>query len=129
MVYKKPKKCYTLLYQETLASVENYEPDENHYLLIWNDPLSMEIRDEKQLRNLLNECAKYEEQETWLLCGMARTYDEAQSKDIDEIIAHLNAERDITVGEMRNPSPQSVTDPNGYVRIRRIYNACKEEQA
>ena len=117
-------------YQETLASVENYDGEENHYLLIWDDPMTMEIRDEKQLRNLLNECAKYEEQETWLLCGTARQkWHEAESKDIDEIIAHLNAERDITVGEMRNPSPQSVIDPNGYVRIRRIYNACKEEQA
>lgn len=119
-------------YQEALASVKNYNGEENHYLLIWDENMSMEIRDEKQLRNLLNECAKYEEQATWLLCGpltIARTYDEAQSKDIDEIIAHLNAERDITIAEMRNPSPQSVTDPNGYVRIRRIYNACKEEQA
>jgi hypothetical protein len=110
-------------YRETLARIENYNGDENHYLLIWDDPMVMEIRNEKQLRSMFEACKEYEEENgDWLLCGERRSYDESICKDIDEIMAHLNKEKEVSIGEMRDPSPQSVTDENGYVRIRRIYN-------
>ncbi len=110
-------------FQETLARIENYNTEENHYLLIWDDPLVMEIRNEKQLRSMFEACKEYQEENgDWLLCGEMRSHYEAKSSDIDEIMAHLNKEKDVTIGEMRDPSPQSVIDENGYVRIRRIYN-------
>ncbi len=110
-------------FREALARIENYNGDENHYLLIWGDPMVMEIRNEKQLRSMFEACKEYQEENgDWLLCGERRSYDEAKSNDIDEIMAHLNKEKEVSIGEMRDPSPQSVTDENGYVRIRRIYN-------
>ena len=110
-------------FRDSLARIENYNGDENHYLLIWDDPMAMEIRNEKQLRSMFEACKEYQEENgDWLLCGEKRSYDEAKSNDIDEIMAHLNKEKEVSIGEMRDPSPQSVTDENGYVRIRRIYN-------
>lgn len=107
--------------EEALARINNYDGEANHYLLIWDDPMVMEIRNEKQLRSMFELCKEHE-QGDWLLCGERRSYDESKSNNIDEIIAHLNREKGVTVGEMRDPSPQSVTDECGYVRIRRIYN-------
>ena len=37
-------------FQESLARIDEYNAEENHYLLIWDDPMVMEIRNEKQLR-------------------------------------------------------------------------------
>ena len=107
--------------EETLARINDYDGEANHYLLIWDDPMVMEIRNEKQLRKMFEECKEHES-DNWLLCGERRTYDESICKDIDEIMAHLNKEKEVAIGEMRNPSSQSVTDRDGYVRIRRIYN-------
>ena len=108
-------------YRETLARIENYNTEENHYLLIWDDPLVMEIRNEKQLRSMFEACKEHDNGD-WLLCGERHSYDEAKCDDIEKIIAHLNKEKGVPIYEMRNPSSQSVTDENGYVRIRRIYN-------
>jgi len=105
-----------------LASIKDYNGEENHYLLIWDDPMSMEIRNEKQLRWMLEECAN-DDDCTWSLCEGIRSYgDEPSTENIGEVMDHLNKEKDITIGEMRDPSPQSITDEAGYVRIRRIYN-------
>jgi len=109
-------------FQESLARIDEYNAEENHYLLIWDDPMVMEIRNEKQLRSMFEACKEHENGD-WLLCGERRTYDESICKDIDEIMAHLNKEKNVTLGETRDPSPQSVTDENGYVRIRRIFNS------
>jgi hypothetical protein len=107
--------------EETLARINDYDGEANHYLLIWDDPMVMEIRNEKQLRKMFEECKAYDSGDM-LLCGERRFHYEAQSNDIDEIMAHLNKEKEVTIGEMRNPSPQYVMDKDGYVRIRRIYN-------
>jgi len=109
-------------FQESLARIDEYNAEENHYLLIWDEPTVMEIRNEKQLRSMFEACKEHENGD-WLLCGERRTYDESICKDIDEIMAHLNKEKNVTLGETRDPSPQSVTDENGYVRIRRIFNS------
>ena len=108
-------------FQESLARIYDYNAGENHYLLIWDEPTVMEIRNEKQLRSMFEACREFESDD-WLLCGERRTYDESICKDIDEIMAHLNKEKDVSIGQTRDPSPQSVTDEAGYVRIRRIFN-------
>ena len=86
--------------EEALARINDYDGEANHYLLIWDDPMVMEIRNEKQLRSMFEACKEHES-DNWLLCGERRTYDESICKDIDEIMAHLNKEKEVARGRQR----------------------------
>jgi hypothetical protein len=103
---------------ECEASLE-YD-DDNYYLLIWDDPCFMEIRNTQQVIAALA-LSLVEGEGKWEM--HVRMGDGEPSDSIKELMDHLNAEQN---GSPRMPSDNYVSDENGYVHIRRIHAKYEE---
>lgn len=88
---------------------------DNYYLLIWNDPNCMEIRNTKQVISALAVSLVEGESRWEMHTGMGHG---SPSENIKELMDHLNADQE---GSARMPSNNYVSDECGYVYIRRIH--------
>jgi hypothetical protein len=91
-----------------------YDMDDNYYLLTWNDPNCIEIRNTKQVIAAIA-TSMVEDECKWLMCN--KSSNTIASSDIKELMDWLNAEQD---GSERIPSENFISDDCGYVWIRRI---------
>lgn len=94
--------------------------DDNYYLLIWDDPCCMEIRNTQQVIAALA-VSMVEGEGRWEMhTGMSHG---TPSENIKVLMDHLNAPQN---GSSRMPSENYVSDENGYVYIRRIHTKYEE---
>jgi hypothetical protein len=91
-----------------------YDMDDNYYLLTWNDPNCIEIRNTKQVIAAIA-TSMVEDECKWVMHNKSNHGDE--STDVKELMDWLNAEQD---GSERVPSENFISDDCGYVWIRRI---------
>jgi len=91
--------------------------DDNYYLLIWDDPCCMEIRNTQQVLAALAVSLVEQEGKWEMHPGGAST------NSIRQLVEHLNAEQD---GCARTPAKNYISDDCGYVHIRRIHKKYEE---
>ena len=96
-----------------------YEND-NYYLLTWDDPCCMEIRNTNQVISALG-VSLVEDDSKWYMHNKVHREGIA-TRDIKELSDWLNAEQE---GPNRVPSENFITDGCGYVWIRRILTKCE----
>ena len=104
----------------TACEAELQYENDNYYLLIWDDPSCMEIRNTEQVIAALGKSLA-EDDAPWSRHG--RHASEQPTRDIKELMDWLNKEQDHTGG--RVPSDNSICDECGYVWIRRILTKCE----
>lgn len=97
-----------------------YDFEDNYYLLTWNDPNCMEIRNTQQVIAALG-MSLAEDDAPWSRDG--RDAREQPTRDIKELMDWLNAEQN---GSERVPSDNFICDECGYVWIRRILTKHEE---
>ena len=95
-----------------------YDFEDNYYLLTWDDPNCIEIRNTQQVIAALGSLA--EDDAPWSRCRHAS---EQPTRDIKELMDWLNEEQD---GSERVPSDNYICDECGYVWIRRILTKHEE---
>ena len=86
--------------------------DDNYYLLTWDDPNCMEIRNTQQVIAALG-MSLAEDDAPWSRDG--RDAREQPTRDIKELMDWLNAEQE---GSNRVPSDNFISDECGYVWIK-----------
>ena len=94
--------------------------DDNYYLLTWDDPNCMEIRNTRQVIAALG-MSLAEDDAPWSRDG--RDAREQPTRDIKELMEWLDAEQE---GSARVPSDNFISDECGYVWIRRILTKYEE---
>lgn len=95
--------------------------NDNYYLLTWDDPCCMEIRNTHQVISALG-VSLVEDEAKWYLHDKVARHGKA-SRDIKELMDWLNAEQE---GPDRVPSENFISDECGYVWIRRILTKYEE---
>jgi len=100
-----------------------YDFNDNYYLLIWDDPNSMEVRNTKQVIAALA-VSMAEDECNWWMHNKVPNGGGKSTRDIKELMDWLNAEQD---GPDRVPSENFVSDDHGYVWIRRIITKYEEQ--
>jgi hypothetical protein len=101
---------------ETAVQYDN----DNYYLLTWDDPNCMEIRNTNQVIAALG-VSLAEDDAPWSRHG--RNASKQPTRDIKELMDWLNAEQDESE---RVPSDNFICDECGYVWIRRILTKHEE---
>ena len=94
--------------------------NDNYYLLTWDDPNCMEIRNTRQVIAALG-ISLSEDDAPWSRHKSGAG--EQPTRDIKELMDWLNAEQD---GSERVPSENFICDECGYVWIRRILTKHEE---
>ena len=105
----------------TEAEVSLEYDNDNYYLLTWDDPSCMEIRNTNQVIAALA-TSLAEGEYSWQMHNASNNTN--TSRDIKVLMDWLNAEQD---GAERFPSNNFISDDCGYVWIRRIltkYEDC-----
>ena len=103
-----------------------YDIGENYYLLIWDDPSSIEVRDEHQLINALGQSIATNEWSWQLHTNEAMIEGHGHSRDIRVILEWLNGDSSIQNAGFRTPSNRYACDDCGYITIRRIISKNDE---
>lgn len=91
-----------------------YDFEENYYLLTWDDPNCMEIRNTQQVIAAIA-TSMVEDECKWVMRNKSNNGN--VSADIKELMDWLNADQ--STGS-RFPSENFISDDCGYVWIRRI---------
>lgn len=98
-----------------------YDFEDNYYLLTWDDPNFIEIRNTQQVIAALG-VSLSEDDAPWSRHSKSGG-GEQPTRDIKELMDWLNAEQD---GSDRVPSDNFICDECGYVWIRRILTKHEE---
>ena len=98
-----------------------YDFEDNYYLLTWDDPNCMEIRNTQQVIAALG-ISLSDDDAPWSRHTKSGA-GEQPTRDIKELMDWRNAEQE---GADRVPSDNFICDDCGYVWIRRILTKCEQ---